>query len=187
MRYWIGDSWSSILRHSTYTFSCQHCSADWIIFNLLFLKCNFFPKKVVKLKIMLSYDNNLHLKAKVRQFTDIDIDEPHSFHGTDLGPSSVEYLLIGIGGCLSTTFIYCLQKRKIILKNLEVIIDGKLGHKNQKRKLRLLEVNVTLQYSIEENNSLKIQTCIKEFQQHCIVSNSIKEGFPINVYCTNSL
>ncbi|MHA1483676.1 MAG: OsmC family protein [Candidatus Heimdallarchaeaceae archaeon] len=61
------------------------------------------------MKVTLTYSRNLHFKASVRSFEDLNVDEPESFHGTDLGPSAVEYLLIGIGGCLGTTFTHCLQ------------------------------------------------------------------------------
>ncbi len=139
------------------------------------------------MKIVLTYNEKLHFKAAVRKFTDISIDEPHSFHGTDLGPSSVEYLLIGIGGCLGTTFIYCLQKKRIFLDNLEIVVDGKLSHFGIRKRLRLKEVKVDMQYKSQGNSSLeKIDECIKEFQEHCIVSNSIKEGFPIIVNWNNT-
>ena len=67
------------------------------------------------MKVFLDYTKDLHFKASARNFKDFNVDEPASFHGTDLGPSAVEYLLIGIGGCLGTTFIYCLQKKNIKL------------------------------------------------------------------------
>lgn len=138
------------------------------------------------MKIVLTYNEKLHFKAAVRQFTDISIDEPYSFHGTDLGPSSVEYLLIGIGGCLGTTFIYCLQKKRILLDKLGIVVDGKLSHVGKRKHLRLTEVKVNMQYKTQGNSSLeKIEECIKEFQEHCIVSNSLKEGFPIIVNWNN--
>jgi uncharacterized OsmC-like protein len=138
------------------------------------------------MKIALSYNENLHFKATIRHFTEINLDEPYSFHGTDLGPSSVEYFLIGIGGCLGTTFIYCLQKKKILLDKLEIIVDGKLSHIDPIKRLGLREVEVNIQYEPQKNSSLKkIEDCIKEFQEHCIISNSIKEGFPIKVNYIN--
>jgi len=110
------------------------------------------------MKVSLNYTENLHFKASARQFNEFNVDEPTSFHGTDLGPSSVEYLLIGIGGCLGTTFIYCLQKRNVKMKSVEIEVDGKLSHED-------------------------INLCIKKFREYCIVSNSIANGLPINVQC----
>jgi putative redox protein len=137
---------------------------------------------VIKLKITLRYNNNLHFIANIRQFENIELDEPDTFHGTNLGPSSVEYLLVSIGGCVGTTFVYCLQKNNIKIDNLNIIIEGILSHKGPKKKLRITEVNVTIEYKIKEKSLLrKIEFCKQEFQQNCTVTNSIIEGFPINI------
>lgn len=136
------------------------------------------------MKVSLNYTENLHFKASARQFNDFNVDEPTSFHGTDLGPSSVEYLLIGIGGCLGTTFIYCLQKRNVKMKSVEIEVDGKLSHVGPKLLLRLTKVDVEIKFIPEENTSSEdINFCIKNFREYCIVSNSIANGININVNC----
>ncbi|MFX0075267.1 MAG: OsmC family protein [Candidatus Hermodarchaeota archaeon] len=139
------------------------------------------------MKVFLDYTKDLHFKAFVRDFKGFDVDEPVSFHGTNLGPSAVEYLLIGIGGCLGTTFIYCLQKKNIKLETLKVEIDGKLTHTGPKMLLRLVEVYVDLKFSPKEASSdLEVNKCIKEFKEYCIVTNSIANGLAINISCVRT-
>lgn len=136
------------------------------------------------MKVVLNYTKDLHFKAFVRNFKDLNIDEPASFHGTNLGPSAVEYLLIGIGGCLGTTFIYCLQKRNIELESFEVEVDGKLTHTGPKMHLRLVNIIVNLKYKPkEETSAVEIEECVEEFKEFCIVTNSIANGMPIDVNC----
>ena len=136
------------------------------------------------MKVVLNYTKDLHFKASARNFKDLNVDEPTSFHGTNLGPSAVEYLLIGIGGCLGTTFIYCLQKRNIELESFEVEVDGKLTHTGPKMRLRLVNVVVILKYRPKEETSIvEIEECVKEFKDFCIVTNSIANGIPIEVNC----
>ena len=136
------------------------------------------------MKVLLDYTKDLHFKASVRKFKDFDIDEPASFHGTDLGPSAVEYLLIGIGGCLGTTFIYCLQKNNIELETFEVVVDGKVSHTGPKMRLRLENVDVDLKFTPKEASSdVEINRCMEEFTKYCIVTNSIANGLPIKVNC----
>ena len=130
------------------------------------------------MKVSLNYTEKLHFKASARQFKDFSVDEPTSFHGTDLGPSSVEYLLIGLGGCLGTTFIYCLQKRNIKMKSVEIVVDGKLSHVGPKMLLRLTKVDAEIKFKPEE-----INLCINKFREYCIVSNSIADGINVNVNC----
>ncbi|MHA2289486.1 MAG: OsmC family protein [Promethearchaeota archaeon] len=136
------------------------------------------------MKVLLDYKKDLHFKASARNFKDFNVDEPASFHGTNLGPSAVEYLLIGIGGCLGTTFIYCLQKRNIELESFEVEVDGKLTHTGPKLLLRLVNIAVDLKYKPKETTpAVGIDECIKEFKDFCIVTNSIAKGIPIDVKC----
>lgn len=137
------------------------------------------------MKVFLDYTKDLHFKASARNFKDFNVDEPASFHGTDLGPSAVEYLLIGIGGCLGTTFIYCLQKKNIKLEAFEVVVDGKLSHTDPKMFLRLVNVDVDLKFTPEEASSdVDINRCMKEFTEYCIITNSIaNDKLRINVNC----
>jgi putative redox protein len=137
------------------------------------------------MKVELTYNKNLHFKASVRSFKDFNVDEPESFHGSDLGPSPVEYLLVGIGGCLGTTFTYCLQKRNIELNEFKVLVDGKLTHVGPKKILRLVNVDVEMKFSVKETTSKeRINNCVKDFREKCIVSNSIADGVPIKVNCS---
>ncbi len=137
------------------------------------------------MKVTLTYNRDLHFKASVRSFNDFNVDEPESFHGTNLGPSAVEYLLVGIGGCLGTTFIYCLQKGSIELNDCKVLIDGTLSHIGPKNRLKLVNVDVEMKFSAKETASKEIiNKCIKDFKENCIVSSSIVDGLPIEVNCT---
>ena len=79
------------------------------------------------MKVTINYSENLHFIASARNFKWIELDEPESFHGSDLGPSPVEYLLIGIGGCLGSTFAYCLQRKNIPIEDMQIIVNGELN------------------------------------------------------------
>ena len=137
------------------------------------------------MKVALTYNRDLLFKASVRNFKDFNVDEPESFHGTNLGPSAVEYLLVGIGGCLGTTFIYCLQKRNIELNECNMLVDGKLSHAGPKKRLKLVNVDVEIKFSAKGTTSKeRINECIKDFRENCIVTNSIADGLPIKVNCT---
>jgi len=134
------------------------------------------------MKITINYCNNLHFKAKTRDFDNILIDEPQTFHGTDLAPSPVEYLLIGIGGCLSSTFVYCLHKKEIEIDNLETIIDGVLKHDQPNLYLRLKQIYVEFNLVLKENtNKSELDNCIEEFIKYCPVYEPILNGIPINI------
>ncbi len=134
------------------------------------------------MKISLQLSENMHFIATSRHFKDIHVDEPETFQGTDLGPSSVEYILIGIGGCLGSTLTFCLRKNNVEINDLKIYIEGKLSHVGPKNHLRLIEVNAELVLSTNNTDfPEKVESCINTFKEHCVVSNSIIQGLPINV------
>ena len=133
------------------------------------------------MKITINYCNNLHFKAKTRDFDNIQIDEPESFHGTDLAPSPIEYLLIGIGGCLSSTFVYCLRKRNIEIDDLEIIIDGVLKHDQPSLYLKLKQIQVEFNLSLKGYNEDEVDKCIIEFKKYCPIYEPVLNGIPIDI------
>jgi putative redox protein len=134
------------------------------------------------MKIIITYCNNLYFKAKIRKFDNLLIDEPKSFHGTDLGPSPVEYLLTGIGGCLSSTFAYCLGKRNIEIDDLEIIINGVLKHDQPNHFLRLKQIQVEFNLSLKEGyNKDELDDCIAEFKNYCPIYDPLINGIPIKI------
>ena len=137
------------------------------------------------MKVRLKHSENLHFIGSIRDFNDIHIDEPESFHGKNLGPSPIEYFLIGIGGCISSTYMYCLQKNKVEIEKLEVIVDGQLKHTGLKLNLKLVDINVELLIIYKMGQSYeKIDLCEKIFQEYCLLSDFITNGAPLNVKIT---
>ncbi|MFW9946783.1 MAG: OsmC family protein [Candidatus Odinarchaeota archaeon] len=138
------------------------------------------------MQVKLNHFKHLHFKASARNFKNIDLDEPKSFHGSNLGPSPVEYLLIGIGGCLGNSFMFCLIKHGIEIENLEIIVDGKIHHKPPTMRLKLMKVDVKIMYVLKNLSQLKqIEQCKNEFMKHCVVSDTLINGIPINVEFQN--
>ena len=134
------------------------------------------------MQVKLNHLKDLHFKASARNFKSIDLDEPKSFHGTNLGPSPVEYLLIGIGGCLGSSFMFCLIKNGIEIENLEILVDGKIHHKPPTMRLKLVQVDVKIMYVLKElSQAEQIEQCRNKFMKHCIVSDTLINGIPINV------
>lgn len=132
------------------------------------------------MKIHLKLVNNLHLKARARHFTDIDLDEPESFHGTDKGPSSIEYLLIGVGGCLASSFEYCLQKNQVEIEDMNIVVDGKLKHTGPDMHLKLIGIDCEILVNVDSKYDKAVNKCIKKFKEHCVINESITHGIPLN-------
>jgi uncharacterized OsmC-like protein len=141
------------------------------------------------MKIELDWTGNIGFTAKTRQFTGLAIDEPEEFHGDDRGPSSVEYLGIAIGGCLGTSFSYCLKKMEVPIKTMRISIDVNLHHVDMDgvNPLRVTgiaaEINVVLE---NDEDSELLDLCIESYKKYCVVTQSVIAGIPVDVQITKA-
>jgi uncharacterized OsmC-like protein len=71
------------------------------------------------------YGNKKEFEKRAAQ-TDYDLDEPPVLSGEDTGPNPVEYLLMGLSGCITTTFVASAAARGIELRSLESELEGDL-------------------------------------------------------------
>ena len=134
------------------------------------------------MKVTLEYLEQLHFSASTRQFKEIHIDEPESFHGTNLAPSPIEYFLIGTGSCIGATFIFSLKKYNIKIKNFKIIVDGTLKHVGSSNRLRLIKIDIEFLISLTEDVSNEdLELCYETFQEYCPISDSITKGIPLNI------
>ena len=133
------------------------------------------------MKVALNYSEKLHFEASVRHFK-VHLDEPESFHGTDIAPSPIEYFLIGTGGCIGSTFIYCLQKHNVAIESFKVIVDGTLKHVGPKYRLKLVKIDIELLVNLNEGVSKEnLDLCNATFQEYCPISDVITQKIPLNI------
>ncbi|MGV9173528.1 MAG: OsmC family protein [Promethearchaeia archaeon] len=136
------------------------------------------------MKVYLNHSENLHFIGSAREFSNIHMDEPESFHGTNKGPSPVEYFLLGIGGCMASTFVFCCQKNEIEIHDISITIDGQLTHREDRENLlqfQKIEGYIMFIPKHGEQNKQAIKQCINDFQKYCVVSNSLRQGIPLSV------
>jgi uncharacterized OsmC-like protein len=136
------------------------------------------------MKIEVMWDGNVRFKAKARHFTEIVMDEPPEFHGDDKGPSSIEYLGVAIGGCLGTSFSFCLQKMEVPINDMCLVLDIKMTHVDQGESNPLRIVNIDADISVtlkNEDDEDILELCIESFKKYCVVTQSIMSGIPVHV------
>jgi len=119
---------------------------------------------------------------------DCYIDEEHHKEVDMLGPNPSRMLALGVLGCLSASFIFCLKKRNFKVEDFkgeaEVFIT-----RNEKDFLRVKKINVNIEPKIGDPEVLKrAKQCLKTvkdgvsfFEQYCIVTQSVRAGIEVNV------
>ncbi len=109
------------------------------------------------------------------------IDEMHHEVDDMLGPNPARLLASAILGCLSASFVFCLQKRKLELDNLKAEAEIIIG-RNDKKLLRVKEINVVLTPKTSDPTVLKrIEQCKKFFEQYCTITESVRAGIDVNL------
>lgn len=138
----------------------------------------------VKLKEKMIFKTKLGLK----NLDILTIDESLEKQGEAEGPDAAQLLGLALLSCLNASFIFCLQKRKLMLDDLEAI--GEISfNKNERGYMRIEKIGVKMKPRAKDPEVLiRISQCIKEmkdghmfFEETCIITPSLREGINIEV------
>jgi len=112
---------------------------------------------------------------------DIFIDDTHHKEEEMQGPNPARLLGMAVMGCMSASFVFCLQKRNFTLDDLKAEADV-VAWKNEKGLWRVKEINVDFVISSEDPQVLKrAEQCKKLFEEYCTITQSVIAGIPVNV------
>lgn len=119
---------------------------------------------------------------------DCYIDEEHHEEVDMLGPNPSRLLALGVLGCLSASFIFCLKKKNFQVDDFNAEAEVTLA-RNEKGFWRIKKIDVDIVPKIEDLDTLKrAKQCLKPmkdgvsfFEQYCIVTQSVRAGIEVNV------
>ena len=126
------------------------------------------------------WQHQLKFKAELDGLHRAEIDELEP-NGTDLAPNPADYLLLAVGGCLASAFMFSVSKFDLNLNKMHAKVRGKYTRVNE--RLRVERVDVVLEVDPETEKDLQEikEWCIGVFRNFCVVSESIRKGLPIGV------
>ena len=110
---------------------------------------------------------------------DLIMDEPEPMGGAT-GPNASRVLAAAIGNCLSASLLFCLQRSKAEVKGLRATVRG-VRARNEEGRWRIREMEVELTPEVAEEYGKQLERCVEIFENFCIVSQSVRQGIPINV------
>ncbi len=105
-------------------------------------------------------------------------DEPPPL-GHDAGPNPARLLAAAIGNCLAASLVFCLSKKGEKVEGLKARVHVDIV-RNEKNRLRVGKVDVTLAAPVARESSALL-ACLDTFEDFCTVTQSVREGFPVNV------
>jgi uncharacterized OsmC-like protein len=109
------------------------------------------------------------------------IDEKNEKEAEKVGTSPTKLLALSVLGCLAASFSFCLQKNGFSLSGLEGKAEVRIS-RNEKGFWRVKKIDVKM---IPQINAPEIRKradqCTKFFEQYCIIAESLRTGFEVNV------
>lgn len=112
-----------------------------------------------------------------------EIDEPPVLLGEDRGANPVEYLLTGLSGCVTTTFIAYAAAQGVKIDELRTELEGDLdvrGFLGLSGQVRpgFQEIRVTFHVKSDAPRE-KIEELVKLAERRSPVSDSVRKGVPV--------
>ncbi|MDX1639709.1 MAG: OsmC family protein [Balneolaceae bacterium] len=112
-------------------------------------------------------------------------DEPDILLGLDKGPNPVEFILHGLAGCLSTTFVYYAAAEGVTIDAISYTLEGDIdirGLLGITKKVRPGYQNIRVTFHVKSDAPTeKLQELVKLAQMRSPVFNTVSEPVPVDV------
>ncbi len=112
-------------------------------------------------------------------------DEPDILLGDDHGPNPVEFVLHGLAGCLSTTFVYYAAAQGVKIEAIDYTLEGDLdvrGLLGISKNVRPGFQNIRVTFHVQSDAPMeKLIELVKLAQMRSPVFNTISEPVPVQV------
>jgi uncharacterized OsmC-like protein len=114
-----------------------------------------------------------------------DIDEPPVLLGQDRGPNPVEYLLVGLSGCVTTALVAHAAARGIEIKGLETFLEGDLdvqGFLGMSDTIPVSYQGITITFKIDADmTDDEKEELIRLAQQYSPVLATVMNPVPVHL------
>jgi organic hydroperoxide reductase OsmC/OhrA len=113
------------------------------------------------------------------------LDEPEPL-GRKRGPNAARLVAAAVANCLSASLVFCLQgKFKQHPGPIKAQVTGRL-ERNERGRFRIGGLEVAIALSDEAASIQHFDRCAEQFEDFCIVTESIRKGIPVKVSVTDS-
>lgn len=114
-----------------------------------------------------------------------DIDEPPVLLGQDRGPNPVEYLLVGLSGCVTTALVAHAAARGVEIKGLETFLEGDLdvqGFLGMSDTIPVSYQGITITFKIDADmTDDEKEELIRLAQQYSPVLATVMNPVPVHL------
>ncbi|MBN8444496.1 MAG: OsmC family protein [Gammaproteobacteria bacterium] len=128
--------------------------------------------------LKLSLLNDYQFLVDFGDMGQLQTDEPAPLGSGD-GPNPSRLLGAAIANCLAASLLFAIRKFKEDPGTLTVDVSGEMERQNG--RLRISSVKVNLHLGNESTAIPHIQRALAQFEDFCVVTQSVRQGIPIAV------
>ncbi len=115
---------------------------------------------------------------------DLLLDEPEPLGGKH-GPNAARLIAAAVANCLSASLYFCLRgKFKQVPGPIRAEATGRL-ERNAQGRYRIAGIDVAIALSDDADSLQYLDRCSQQFEDFCIVTESIRVGIPVSVKVTD--
>jgi uncharacterized OsmC-like protein len=130
-------------------------------------------------RVALERLGGYRIQADLGSGATLVLDEPPPL-GENAGPNATRLLAAAIGNCLSASLLFCLAKSRVDVRGLTAEVTWELV-RNERGRMRIGSASVKLRPAVGGEDAAKLTRCATLFEDFCIVTQSVREGFPVEV------
>jgi organic hydroperoxide reductase OsmC/OhrA len=126
---------------------------------------------------------DFRVKFDVDSFEQLLLDEPPPL-GNNHGPNASRLVAAAAANCLSASLLFCLAKQDAPANSIRTEATCTM-ERNDKNRLRIGRIDVRITANDELLESKKFDRCSELFEDFCVVTASLRQGFPVGVEVVN--
>ena len=132
---------------------------------------------ITKLKLFQGY--RFKVEFDVEDIPSLIVDEIKPI-GDGSGPNPPQLLSVAVGQCLSSSLIYCLNKARIKIEDIETTVNANIT-KNEEGRLRVKNIDVQIRLEVDNQDKARVPRCLEIFENYCTVTQSVRKGIEVHV------
>jgi organic hydroperoxide reductase OsmC/OhrA len=132
-------------------------------------------------EVSLELDHGYEFRADfgLPGVAEMTLDEPAPV-GDGAGPNPARLLAAAVANCLASSLLFCLRKARIEVSDMAVSAAGTMA-RNEKGRLRVTAIKVTLTPSVAEGDIPRLNRCLEIYEEFCPVAAAVRQGVDVQV------
>ena len=130
------------------------------------------------MKITLKRINeDYHFELQNERGHKVYLDSRAEFGGSDLAPSPMELLLMGVAGCSAIDIISILKKQRQNITSYYAEVEGERVQVDEAKPFKAITVTIYVEGAVDEEKAAKAAQL--SFEKYCSVSKTIEPNATI--------